>query len=183
MFHKYNIFSSFASFPLTFSSVHIVSVTMDFFYLFWFYLCFISYAFFVTLLCDIQILVFLKVFYFEVINVLWEKCSNHPLQNQMPTASRGMEFGMLQFGRFLYNHILWFILYILILPYALLGTLMYESFLVQFIIRGQLQASDRRERCSPLLSKERNRPEGYCYSDKFSTIPLLIFTLDLNIQK
>lgn len=71
----------------------------------------------------------------------------------MPTASRGMEFGMLQFRRFLYNHILWFILYILILPYAVLGTLMCESFLVQLIIREHLQASDRREKCSPCFQK------------------------------
>lgn len=71
----------------------------------------------------------------------------------MPTASKGMEFGMLQFQRFLYNHILWSILYTLILPYAMLGTLMCESFLVQLIIREHLQASDRRERCSPCLQK------------------------------
>ena len=64
-----------------------------------------------------------------------------------------MEFGMLQFQRFLYNHILWSILYTLILPYAMLGTLMCESFLVQLIIREHLQASDRRERCSPCLQK------------------------------
>ena len=39
------------------------------------------------------------------------------------------------------------------LSYAMLGTLMCESFLVQLIIREHLQASDRRERCSPCLQK------------------------------
>ena len=75
------------------------------------------------------------------------------LRIKCQTANRGRKFGMLQFWRFLYIYFLWFILCILTLPFAVPGTPIYEAFLVQFLIRANLQSSDERERCSPCFQK------------------------------
>lgn len=139
--------------PAFMSSVHILIALEFFFYLFQVYLCFHLLGF-VTLLYSIQILVFLKVFLFLRWLVFSERNLPIILFRIKCQLQMRMEFGMLQFQKFLYSHILWSILYITVPLAAMLGTLMCESFLVQHNKENTFRLLIGGKRCSPVL-KER----------------------------